>query len=365
MATKISDLTAGTTLGGTEPIPMVQSAATVKTTPAAIYTYVYTTLTTTAGTPALTTDVVPVFRSGAAKYLTVSDFSTAAAAALRFDSLTDGVAVATGDIMAIDRSGLYRVTVDELADFVEGVLAAETAVDPPAVGDLLLLFRSGTTYTVSIDDMESYITDGIEEDTTAELPTYVTDLDTLAVAYLQAGDVFYVIRTTTPYQTSGSAIAQLAWDCATYGTVAQIQGCTANATPVAADKILVLDAGSSFAPTLSTFTNLWDNYLEDQVFPGLQVAASGPAPGTQLAHQVSLVTTANASDVNVRLPNPGTWPLGKPVFVVNTGGASAQTVTVSPYGGETIDGAATDTVAANKSAAYFTNGTNWWSLLGA
>src|ERR1044071_6217606 len=38
--TKISALPAGTTLGGTEAIPAVQSAATVKTTPSAISTYV-------------------------------------------------------------------------------------------------------------------------------------------------------------------------------------------------------------------------------------------------------------------------------------------------------------------------------------
>ena len=38
--TKISELTAGTTLAGTETIPMVQSAATVKVTPAQLKTYV-------------------------------------------------------------------------------------------------------------------------------------------------------------------------------------------------------------------------------------------------------------------------------------------------------------------------------------
>lgn len=43
--TKISALPAGTTLGGTEPIPAVQSAATVRTTPAALSTYVVGQLT--------------------------------------------------------------------------------------------------------------------------------------------------------------------------------------------------------------------------------------------------------------------------------------------------------------------------------
>lgn len=44
--TKISALPAGTTLAGTEPIPTVQSAATVATTPAAINTYVTSQLQT-------------------------------------------------------------------------------------------------------------------------------------------------------------------------------------------------------------------------------------------------------------------------------------------------------------------------------
>jgi hypothetical protein len=45
--TKISALPAGTTLAGTEPIPTVQSAATVATTPAAINTYTQAQLTST------------------------------------------------------------------------------------------------------------------------------------------------------------------------------------------------------------------------------------------------------------------------------------------------------------------------------
>lgn len=46
---KISDLPAGTTLGGTEPVPAVQSGSTVKTTPAAIATYTKS-VTTSANT---------------------------------------------------------------------------------------------------------------------------------------------------------------------------------------------------------------------------------------------------------------------------------------------------------------------------
>lgn len=47
--TKISALPAGTTLAGTEALPAVQSAATVKTTPAAISTYVGTALNLVSG----------------------------------------------------------------------------------------------------------------------------------------------------------------------------------------------------------------------------------------------------------------------------------------------------------------------------
>jgi hypothetical protein len=87
------------------------------------------------------------------------------------------------------------------------------------------------------------------------------------------------------------------------------------------------------------------------------LAASLTGTPAQLASQVNLVTTADATHVYVKLPNPATWPVGKPCVVVNTGGATAETITVDPYAAESVG---TTTIAAGKQATFYTDGTNWF-----
>lgn len=87
----ISALPAGTTLTGTEAIPAVQSAATVKTTPAAIKTYVETGGTVTASDPVL--DLTQTWNNSGVTFtgLKFNVTSTASAAASRiFDFQVDG-----------------------------------------------------------------------------------------------------------------------------------------------------------------------------------------------------------------------------------------------------------------------------------
>ena len=92
------------------------------------------------------------------------------------------------------------------------------------------------------------------------------------------------------------------------------------------------------------------------------VAAGTTGAHTVLTNQLSLVTTADASHVFANLPSPASFGL---VIVSNTGGASAQTITLSGYASETIDGGSTTTIATNKSKMFFSDGTKWHTLAGA
>ena len=95
------------------------------------------------------------------------------------------------------------------------------------------------------------------------------------------------------------------------------------------------------------------------------VASALPATGSsatdalQLSAVVSRVSSAAAS-TGVKLPAP---EAGAMMVVRNDG---ANTITVYPPTGSTINGSASNTIAAGKADLYFgTSGTTWVSLDGA
>lgn len=102
----ISALPAGTTLTGTEAIPAVQSAATVKTTPAAIKTYVETGGTVTASDPVL--DLTQTWNNGAVTFdavaINVTNTASASTSALL------NAKVGGTSIFRIQKDGLARFT---------------------------------------------------------------------------------------------------------------------------------------------------------------------------------------------------------------------------------------------------------------
>ena len=94
------------------------------------------------------------------------------------------------------------------------------------------------------------------------------------------------------------------------------------------------------------------------------LAATGTAQSAAAAitKQVTLVSTAGATAISVKLPNPATWPTGAPVVVCNTSLASVQTLNIFGYGSELVSGTAGatgTTIASGKQATLYTDGTNW------
>lgn len=115
----ISALPAGTTLAGTEAIPAVQSAATVKTTPAAIKTYVETGGTVTASDPVL--DLSQTWNNNAVAFtgIRAAFTETATNAGSNYLSITRGAAGSTNAL---------RVYLDAAGTNVDMVLGATQTI---------------------------------------------------------------------------------------------------------------------------------------------------------------------------------------------------------------------------------------------
>ena len=111
--TKISALSAGSALAGTEEIPVVQSAATVKTTPAAIKTYIETGGTVTASDPVL--DLSQTWNNGAVAFtgLKFNATDTASAAA----SLPLDVQIGGTSALKVRVDGRFSLTKQTFQDF--------------------------------------------------------------------------------------------------------------------------------------------------------------------------------------------------------------------------------------------------------
>jgi len=100
---------------------------------------------------------------------------------------------------------------------------------------------------------------------------------------------------------------------------------------------------------------------------GVQAQTRGLAfadsPVTVLTRDYSLVCTAAAGNVVLNLPAASAHPSG--VYVIKKTDATANTVTVTPNGAETIDGAGTLVLTAqNQARTIQSNGTTW-RILGA
>lgn len=95
------------------------------------------------------------------------------------------------------------------------------------------------------------------------------------------------------------------------------------------------------------------------VSAALTATGSSATDALQLSAVVSRVSSAAAS-TGVKLPAP---EAGAMMVVRNDG---AETLTVYPPTGSTINGSASDSIAAGKANLYFgTSGTTWVSLDGA
>ena len=147
----ISALPAGTTLAGTEAIPAVQSAATVKTTPAAIKTYVETGGTVTASDPVL--DLTQTWNDAAVAFtalkLNVTNTGSSAISKL-FDFQVGGSSVAY-----FRRDGRLQLGANTAISGASGTFIVDYAGYPAiTVGNAVVTFD--TLWSYGWDDLRVY-----------------------------------------------------------------------------------------------------------------------------------------------------------------------------------------------------------------
>jgi len=101
--------------------------------------------------------------------------------------------------------------------------------------------------------------------------------------------------------------------------------------------------------------------IAGDVAAGLTATGTNAGTSTQLSAVYNVVTVVTSSAAGVKLP---TVEIGALCFVANDD--SADSLTVYPQTGSTIDGAASVAVAAGKRRFFVgTSATTWVSLLGA
>jgi hypothetical protein len=253
MSVDFAGLPAGTTLAGTEIVAVETASATVKQTAADFATLSLSTLAAAAAvTPALTGDLVPVFRSGAAKTVTIDVLTSYVSAGLLWSGLTAGNAVVTGDLLAADRSGLKKITVDALATFVISVIQGETGAAPVTTNTFP--FFAGTTPKVAT----------IDQITTFVSTVFLAAEKTGAVSSLQTTDYLLSVAangTTGQSVTLANLETQLLADLY-QSTLNKVASLTAAGALSTADKYLVNQSGTSVVTTLSAIeTKVYADFL--------------------------------------------------------------------------------------------------------
>lgn len=125
----------------------------------------------------------------------------------------------SGDILHGDREGTIKTfTLDGVADYALAKAFDSTAVTSIVTGDLVVIERSGVAKTITADDLQAFVLDGIQAD--------VLDLSGLDAATLGASDLFVVCQTTTPKKVTLEDLETKLWtDFATH--VAALTGNTA------------------------------------------------------------------------------------------------------------------------------------------
>jgi len=129
-----------------------------------------------------------------------------------------------------------------------------------------------------------------------------------------------------------------------------------------------LDQGGTFRQGIKLYLGPsvgWVQAFNNAILPVITGGTTTVAIGT------TLVMVDSASPVTIQLPPaeasaagaqalPGTF-LGRPISVVDAGGqAGTGTITILPYGSETIDGATTLAISSQwGTARLYSNGKTW------
>jgi len=241
MGVKISEMTADTSVGGSEKIPVLDGSTNK-------------TITTT----------------------NMSDYTIDQLAA------ADTATPTTGDYLSGFRSTTEkRLTLDAVSSYAVGyVFSGASEADPAVSGDMLVVDRSGTKYTVDVDTIKDYCTTDVQDD--------ILDVSGLTAASLTTSDYILVVQTTTPKQTTISALETKLWtDYATYVT-----GLSSAASPADANELYLLQSG---VPKKLTLTNLAD-YIEDEITDAGTLATSVLEDFDDYVLDLDAVTSINSTD---------------------------------------------------------------------
>lgn len=179
---------------------------------------------------------------------------------------------ASGDILHGNRAGTVgTLTLDSVADYALGRAFDSAVVDSTVTGDLVAIERSGVLKTITVDDLETSLLDGVQNT--------VLDLSGLAGATLGASDLFVVCQTTTPLSVTLSVLETKLWtDFATH-----VAALTQNLAAADGDVFYSIQAGTPKYVTASTlatyFTAEIGAAIVDSAWNG---AAVDPALGTDV-----------------------------------------------------------------------------------
>lgn len=152
---------------------------------------------------------------------------------------------ATGDyLLGYNGTTEHSFALNDVSDYaLDYVWGSVTEADPSVGGDMFLAQRSGTMYTVDIDTIKTYCATGIQAS--------VLNLSGLNSATLDSTDLFAVCEGTTARKVALSDLETKLWtDFATY--TAALSAASAGAD---ADKLYVLQSG---VPKYLTLTLLSD-----------------------------------------------------------------------------------------------------------
>jgi len=280
-----------------------------------------------------TADKYLVWQSDVEKYTTLSAIETKLWTdyATYVHALSDIVTLADADEFYVLDAGTTAKngTVLEVYTYVLGKFWAAAASDPIVTADTLLIDHSGTMKEATVDQLQTFVLDGIQADvldisgldsatvdgadlvvvcegstgkkaTVTELAagifgtfdTYVAGLD--PVDPVEDADKIYIVEGGVGKYVTPVVLMEYAWAAVT----AKIQGLAAKTTPTENDILLIQDEANGDALKELTIGNLWDNLLADSALnvPWATIATS---KYTALPASTSTITMSDTSDMAV------------------------------------------------------------------
>lgn len=225
---KVSEMTVDTALTGTEKLVALDGTTSKVVTTAKMAEYSIDVLSAaTAGTPTTGDDIV-IFRGTAEMTLPLDDVA-AYAVASAWSEATEEDPVVTGDLLLVDRGGtVYSIDVDTLTDYAmtgaQALVLDLSGLATATLGgtDLLAICQGTAAKKATLTELEVKLW--------TDYATYVGGLT--AVGAAADSDVFYCLQSGTPKKVTGTLLAaymlaeigsdvvDLVWDGATTTTVA-------------------------------------------------------------------------------------------------------------------------------------------------